>query len=182
VRLLQFLARAPQACLVLMLAGAVTLVWAGSGSATLKSEFCWALGVLIGIVAITRNTIRGDAASPGRVPLRQSASALRRVLLYTGSAWGLGAFLVMPNGPAPLLGFCVLPALALALLLKDAKAIAAFGAPVTLACAGAALWRAWPSVPGVAVLLLVAGVLTCCLAMLQGMNHTTGRIAMRYRT
>src|SRR5260370_27263664 len=60
MQLLRFLARSPQACLILMLTGAVTLIWASQGlsNATLKSEFCWVLGVLIGIVAMTQNHIR----------------------------------------------------------------------------------------------------------------------------
>jgi len=165
LRLLQFVSRSPQACLILMLAGAATLAWTSqlAGGATLESEFCWALSVLIGIVAMTRNYIRSYAMRPRRVPLQQAASDLRMLLLYTGAAWGAGAFLVMPDQPALVLAFATVPSLALSLVLKDAKGAAAFGAPVSLACAGAALWGA----PALAAALLVAGFLTCCLPMLQ---------------
>ena len=168
MQLLQFLARSPQACLIVMLAGAVTLVWTSQAisNATLKGEFCWALSVLTGIVAITRNYIRSYASSPRHVPLRQAASELRLLLLYTGAAWGMGAFLVLPDQPAlVLLAFAAVPSLALSLLLKDAKGAVAFGAPVTLACAGAAILAARPL--ALAATLLVAGILTCCLSMLQ---------------
>jgi hypothetical protein len=175
MQMLQFLARSPQACLVLMLTGAVTLVWASQtlSNATLESEFCWALGVLIGIVAMTRNHIRFYARTCRRVPLRQAALGLRLLLLYTGAAWGAGAFLVMPLYPAPALalGFVVLPSLALSLLLKDTKGVAAFGAPAMLASAIAAISGAWPSGLWVPALLLVAVFSVCCLPMLQSIKH-----------
>ena len=175
MQLLRFLARSPQACLILMLTGATTLVWASQGlsNATLKSEFCWVLGVLIGIVAMTQNHIRFSARTSRRVPLRQAAFGLRLLLLYTGAAWGAGAFLVMPLLPPPALalGFAVLPSLALSLLLKDMKGAAAFGAPAMLASAIAAISGAWPLGPWVAALLLVAVFSICCLPMLQSVIH-----------
>jgi hypothetical protein len=171
MQLLQFLARSPQACLVLMAAGAVTLVWAGQGlsDATLKSEFYWVLGVLTGIVALTQNHIRFYAAAAKDTPLRQAARDLRLRLLYTGTAWGAGVFLVMPLHPAPtlVLGFALLPSLALSLLLKDAKGAAAFGVPVILGAAVAAISGAWPSTPWVAAILLAAGLSLCRRPMLQ---------------
>jgi hypothetical protein len=175
MQLLRFLARSPQACLILMLTGTVTLVWAsqGSSNATLKSDFCWVLGVLIGIVAMIQNHIRFYARTSCRVKLRQAASGLRLLLFYTGAAWGMGAFLVMPLLPAPALalGFAVLPSLALSLLLKDTKGAAAFGAPAMLASAIAAISGAWPSGLWVAAILLVAGLSICCLPMLQSIIH-----------
>ena len=119
MHLSQFLARSPQACIALMLAGAVALVWAGG---TLKADFAWAMLVLIGIVAMTRNYIRGFARSLRRVPLQEAASDLRVLLLYTGAAWGAGAFLVMPALPALTFAFAAGPSLACALILQDEKA------------------------------------------------------------
>jgi hypothetical protein len=175
LRLLQVLACSPQACLILMLAGAVALVWASAGpsDATLKSEFGWTLCVLIGIAAVTLNYIRGFARSLRRTPLHQAVRNLRLLLLYTGAAWGMGAFLAMPDLPAPALVACFAagPSLALTLLLNDAKGAAAFTLPVTLASAGAAVLGAWPSAVWVAGLLLIAGPLICCLPVLQNMIH-----------
>ena len=138
-----FLGRSPQACVTLMLAGTAMLVLGGGG---LKAEFAWAVLVLIGIIAMTRNYIRGFARSLRRVPLQEAASDLRTLLLYTGAAWGSGAFLVMPGLPAPtlVLAFALLPAFALALILKDKKGVAAFTAPVAIITAGASLLGAWP--------------------------------------
>jgi len=154
-----FLARSPQASVLLMGLGAATLL---AGGGTLKADFAWAALVLIGIVAMTRNYIRGFARYLRRVPLAEAASDLRTLLLYTGAAWGIGAFLVMPDLPAPALafGFAALPSLGLALVLKDAHATLAFAAPVTIAGASAALLGAWPLDVWVAAAIIVSGAVT----------------------
>src|ERR1700712_2353140 len=68
-----FLARSPQASVLLMGLGAATLL---AGGGTLKADFAWAALVLIGIVAMTRNYIRGFARYLRRVPLAEAASDL----------------------------------------------------------------------------------------------------------
>ena len=172
-RLLQFLARAPSACLILMLTGAVGLAWAsaGIGNASLKSDFIWTLGVLAGIAAIVRTYIRGFAASPRPVPLLQTVHDLRVLLLYTGAAWGMGVFLVMPDRPAPALAvlFAAPPCLALALLLKDIKGAAAFSIPVTVSFAVAAIVGDWPLAGPVAGVIGLSGLGSCFLPVLQTM-------------
>jgi hypothetical protein len=167
MQLSQFLARSPQACLVLMLAGAVALIWAGGGS--LKADFTWVLLVLIGIIAMTRNYIRGFARSLRRVPLQEAASDLRVLLLYTGAAWGAGAFLVMPGLPAPTLAFAFAagPSLACALILRDEIGVIAFVGPAAMASATAAMLGAWPFDIWVAGTILVTGMAIACLSMLQ---------------
>ncbi len=166
--LTRFLSRSPQACVTLMLAGSAMLILGGG---TLKAEFAWAVLVLIGIVAMTRNFIRGFARSLRRVPLEEAASDLRVLLLFTGAAWGSGAFLVMPALPAPLLtfGFATAPALVLALILKDRKGVMAFTIPAAFITAGAALLGAWPLDIWVslAILAAVAGI-----ALISALQHT----------
>ena len=166
LHLSQFLARSPQLCVALMLAGMLTLLWAGGN---LKADFTWAMLVLVGVVGMTRNYIRGFARSLRRVPLQEAASDLRLLLLYTGTAWGAGAFLVMPALPAPALVFCFAagPSLASALILKDDKGVIAFAAPALAASAGAAILSAWPLDGLVAGALLAAGAIIACLPMLQ---------------
>ena len=85
LHLSQLLARSPQLCVALMLAGALTLLWTGGN---LKADFTWVMLVLVGVVGMTRNYIRGFARSLRRVPLQEAASDLRLLLLYTGAAWG----------------------------------------------------------------------------------------------
>jgi len=166
LHLSQFLARSPQVCVVLMLAGTLTLAWAGG---TLKADFAWAALVLIGVVGMTRNYIRGFARSLRRVPLQEAASDLRLLLLYTGAAWGAGAFMVMPGLPAPALvfSFAAGPSLACALILKDEKGVIAFAAPAMLASASAAILSVWPFDVWVAGAILAAGVVIVCIPMLQ---------------
>ena len=167
----RFLARSPQACITLMLVGAVVLTWssAGDGAASLKADFAWVSLVLIGIVGMTRNYIRGFARSLRRVPLQEAASDLRMLLLYTGAAWGAGAFLVMPDLPAPALVFlfAALPASAAAMLLRDAKGVAAFILPSSAAIAAATLMGVWPLDVWVATAVLVAGAVIMGLTMLH---------------
>ena len=104
--LAQFVARVPAACVVLMLTGALALIWAAAaGGAGLKGSFAWAALVLLGIVAMIRLHIRGFARSLRRTPLAEAGSDLRLLLLYTGAVWGGGAFLIMPDQPAPALVF-----------------------------------------------------------------------------
>jgi hypothetical protein len=149
-----------------MLAGTAMLILGGGG---LKAEFAWAVLVLIGIIAMTRNYIRGFARSLRRVPLQEAASDLRVLLLYTGAAWGSGAFLVMPGLPAPMLvfAFAVLPSFAMALILKDRKGVTAFTAPAALTTAGAAVLGAWPLDTWVAAAILVAGIGIVSFSALQ---------------
>jgi hypothetical protein len=146
LHLSQFLARSPQLCVALMLAGALILLWADGN---LKADFTWAMLVLVGVVGMTRNYIRGFARSLRRVPLQEAASDLRLLLLlYTGAAWGAGALLVMP-----------------ALILKDEKGVIAFAAPAM--AASAAILSAWPLDGWVAGALAAAGAVSACLPMLQ---------------
>ncbi len=167
----RFLARSPQVCIALMLVGAAILSWssAGAGAASLKADFAWVSLVLIGIVGMTRNFIRGFARSLRRVPLQEAASDLRMLLLYTGAAWGAGAFLVMPDLQAPALVFlfAALPALSAAMLLRDAKGVAAFILPSSIAIAAAALMGAWPLDAWVAAAVLVTGAAILGLTMLH---------------
>jgi len=147
LELAQFVARVPAACVVLMLTGALALTWAAAaGGAGLKGGFAWTALVLLGIVAMIRLHIRGFARSLRRTPLSEAGSDLRLLLLFTGAVWGGGAFLIMPDQPAPALVFffAALPSLGLALTLRDAQGFAAFAAPASMLIAGATLLGAWP--------------------------------------
>jgi len=171
MQLSRFLGRSPQLCIALMLAGGTALIWAsaGGGGAGLKADFAWVSLVLIGIVGMTRNYIGGFARSLRRMPLQEAAADLRMLLLYTGAAWGAGAFLVMPGLPAPALvfSFAATPALAAALILRDTKGAAAFILPSSLAIAGAAMLGAWPQDVWVATAVLGTGAMTAGLTMLH---------------
>lgn len=162
----RFLSRSSAVCIILLMAGAAALAATGlAGGATLKAGFAWAVLVLLGVIAMIRNYIRGFARSLRRVPLQEAASDLRVLLLYTGAAWASGAYLLMPGNPVPALVFffAALPSLALALALKDRAGTIAFTAPVTVATAGAAVLGAWPLDLWVAAATLAFGLGVACL-------------------
>lgn len=169
--LLSFLGRVPQACLMLLAAGACVLIWArlSAGPAALEREFVWALLVLTGIAAMTGLHIMSYAQGQAPMPLHKAAPAMRRLLFYAGIAWGTGAFLIMPGQPSPALvvGFAAVPCLGLGLLLGDQKGTTAFTATVILDTAGAAWLQSWPHGFWVAAILLATGLAVFCLSMLQ---------------
>jgi hypothetical protein len=177
LELLFFLARVPQACLILLAAGACVLIWTrlSTGPAALEREFVWASLVLTGIAAMTGLHIMSYAkmsdtkSGPALMPPHIAALTLRRLLFYTGIAWGTGAFLTMPGQPSPALGVCfaAAPCLGLGLLLGDQKGTTAFTAPVILATASAAYLQSWPYGLWVATILLATGMAVFCLPMLQ---------------
>jgi hypothetical protein len=142
-RLGGFLSRSVHAAGLLMLAGAASLL---AGGGTLESDFVWSLLVLAGIAAMIVNHLRGQATPLSRVTLDTAAGDLRAVLLYTGFAWGAGAFLALPATPgaALALAFAAGPALLMTVLLKDEGGIAAFAAPCFGLTAAAALVKHWP--------------------------------------
>lgn len=170
LQLSQFLARSPAACIALMVAGAAALVWASCcDGGTLKTDFAWSALVLLGIIALTRNFIRGFARSLRRAPLEEATADLRVLLLYSGAAWGLGAFLVMPALPQPSLVICfaVIPAVALTVILGDLKAVLAFVLPSSRMCVTATLLGQWPSEIAVSIAILAADIAIIGLSMLR---------------
>ena len=171
LHLLSFLARVPQACLILLAAGAGTLIWArlSNGPVALEREFVWVSLVLTGIAAMTGLHIVSYAQGPVPMPPHKAALILRRMLFYTGIAWGAGAFLAMPGQPSPVLGvaFAAVPSLGLGLLLGDQKGTTVFTATAILTTAGAACLQSWPYGLWVAMTLLATGLAVVCLPMLQ---------------
>lgn len=168
--LARFLSRSPQASLILMLAGsAMVLASSLAGGGSLRADFAWSVLVLMGVIAMTRNFIRGFARSLRRVPLEEAASDLRALLLYTGGAWGMGAFLVMPTAPAPwaALLFAAAPAFAISLSLRDTKGVACFTWPVLLATAAAAIQGDWPYALPLTAALIGCGAGISSLALQQ---------------
>jgi hypothetical protein len=164
LHLLQFLARAPHACLVLLTAGAAVWLWGrlSPSGVSLESEFFWVLSVLTSVAAITGLHIAGYARSGAPIPLDKEAAKLRWLLFYTGMAWGAGAFLMFPG--VAVVGLAAIPCLGL--LLGDQKGATAFNAPVTLATASACLQTS-PYGLWLASATLAAGLASFCLPMLQ---------------
>jgi len=168
--LARFLSRSPQASLILMLSGTTMLLASSAaGGGSLRADFAWSVLVLMGVIAMTRNFIRGFARSLRRVPLEEAASDLRALLLYTGGAWGAGAFLVMPTAPAPWAAFLFVaaPASAISLSLRDARGVACFTWPAVLVTGAAAIQGDWPYALPLTAALVGCGAGISSLAALQ---------------
>ena len=147
LQLAQLLDRSPQASLALMLLGGLILLEASlEGGALLSEAFVWSLWLLTGIVAMTVVYIRGFARHPASWPLESATQELNKFLLYTGLAWGLGTFLIMPEQPSLglILSFATVPGLAITLILKNEKAAFAFNAPAALLTVSACVLKPWP--------------------------------------
>jgi hypothetical protein len=165
-KLSRFLRAALPAAAVLMALGALAVGFASGAS--LKHEFAWALLVLAGVGAMLRSYIKSTAQAFDRAPLREAAKDLRAVMLYTGFAWGAGAFLVLGDNPLPIMGLCfaVMPSVLLLPLLRDKAAILAFIAPVTLLTAAAVVLEGWGGMAvALAILLVVQGSIVAGLAL-----------------
>ena len=162
-RLGGFLSRSVQAAGPLMLAGAASL-FAGGG--TLQSDFVWSVLVLAGIAAMIVNYLRGQPGTANRVNLDVAAADLRAILLYTGFAWGAGAFLALPAAPgaALALAFAAGPALLMAVLLKDEGGVAAFAGPCFGLAVTAALVKHWPEGRIIAPVLLAGWIAVILLS------------------
>jgi hypothetical protein len=141
-----------------MAQAAMVLAWSGmEGDISLGARFVWAATLLLGIAAITRNHIHGFARSPRPAPLAAAAGELRALFLYTGLAWGLGAFLVWPA--TALSAFIIAaPVLAAALILRCERTVIAFAAPASALAAIALWWRGQPLLAVALAAVSIAGV------------------------
>ncbi len=168
LRLIGFVGHSAHAACLLMLGGAVTLLLGGG---TLAGNFAWSVLVLAGVVAMTVPYIRGPARAPFRRIRPQDAAAdLRAALLYTGFAWGAGAFIALPSGNGAVLAvaFALIPSVLLALVLRDEMGIANFTAPACILAAMACLLRHGPGGTIAAALILTAGLAVIATAWAQG--------------
>ncbi len=160
----RLLASSPRFCIALMLEGAMTLSATHAG---LGAKFAWAAAILLGIVGLTRNHIEGFARSPRQIAPTNSARELRLILLYLGVVWGLGGFLVLPQGGVMVFAFVTGPLLTALLILKCERSALTFGTPLTLVAAAAAGWNGSAQAAETMAAILMAGVSIAGLSMLQ---------------
>lgn len=159
--LARLLRNSVHAASLFMLMGSCVLLMGGG---TIGRNFFWAVSILAGVVGLIASYIRTNAVAFDHAPFSATARNVRATLLYLGVAWGAGAFLVLP-AELPAVGailFAVIPALLLALLLNDAKGIAAFQVPAGLLTIGAAYIQSWPGsgLDALAILLAHGGLFT----------------------
>ena len=169
LELSQMLDRSPQGSLALMLLGGTLLLEATlQGGGALAPAFVWSLWLLTGIAAMTVIYIRNFARHPAHESLELAVWELRKFLLFTGFAWGLGAFLVMPDQPSLglVLAFGVLPGWAMRLILRNGAL--AFSTPAALLTASACLLRPWPHGALTAAVIALAWIIPSVLSRRAG--------------
>jgi hypothetical protein len=145
------MARAVPAAGGLLVLGTLAAMFGGG---VLVSTFVWSVAVCCGVGAVLASHLR--AASVFK-DLAGSTADMRAILLYLGVAWGLGAFLALAPQAALIIGFALLPSLALGLMLGDLPAILAFAGPVTFLSIAAIILRTG-NMTGAAILLLLQAV------------------------
>jgi hypothetical protein len=83
---------------------------------------------------------------------------LRALFLFTGMAWGFGAFLMVPATASSAFTFIAAPVLAAALILRCERTVIAFAAPASALAAIAIGWRGQPLLAVALAAVSIAGV------------------------
>ncbi len=155
-RLANLLGRSLYAAIVLPVLGALTIGLAEGMS--LSSQLVWGGFVALSSVAMLRAYTHTIGQPFERAALKSFAKDLSAILLYTGFAWGAGAFLALPaaTGMAAAILFATVPAVAIALLLREREAVFLFLAPVATLASFASVLRPFADGALDAGLILVA--------------------------
>ena len=165
-RLANLLGRALHAAIALPLAA--TLVIALSSGTSVAPRAAWAVLVAVASLAIARAYANAIGRPFERAALHSFAQDLTAVLVYSGCAWGAGAFLVLP-GSAPVgsaLMFAAGPALGIGLLLRERRAVLFFLAPVAALTSFACVLRQFSEGTMNAALVLIASAIVAAALIL----------------
>jgi hypothetical protein len=155
--LANLLGRTAYAAGALAVAALATVVVA-RGTMPIAEHAAWLALVLTGVGAMARNYARAIRQPFERGILREFAYDLNAIAVYSGFAWGAGAFLALGPETPPLMlaAFAVsIPALMIATL-RTREISLAFLAPVAGLCAFAAVLRPLPEGPLAAAFVLIA--------------------------
>lgn len=155
-RLANLLGRAVDAAIVLPVMTVLAIVLAGG--AGVPSTIAWAILIAVSSLAIARAYGHAIRQPFERAALHAFAQDLSACLLYAGFAWGAGAFLGLAAGaPAGVaLLFAGVPAIVLALLLRERQAVLLFLAPVAALTAFACVLRPFADGALASALVLIA--------------------------
>ncbi len=155
-RLANLLGRARHAAIALPVLAALAIVL--GGGAGLAATIAWTILVGVSTLAILRAYGHAIRQPFARVTLHAFAQDISACLLYAGFAWGAGAFLALstaaPSGAALL--FAAVPAIAIAVLLREKQAALLFLAPVAALTAFACVLRPFAGGALAAALVLIA--------------------------
>ena len=176
-RLANLLGRTLHAAIALPVMAVLALLI--GGGAGVSSTVCWAIFIALASLAIARTYAHAIRQPFERAALLSFAEDLSACLLYSGFAWGSGAFLAIAVGaPAGVaLLFAGVPALTLALLLRERQAVLLFLAPVAGLTAFACVLR-----PFAGGALAAASVLIACAIVAGILIVVSRQFARRYET
>lgn len=174
-RLANLLGRSLHAAIALPLAAMVPIILSSDAGAA--PRVAWAVLVVVASLAIAKTYASAIGRPFERAALHSFANDLTAVLLYSGIAWGAGAFLVLsqsvPVGAA--LVFATAPALGLGLLLRDRRAILLFLAPAAALTAFACVLRPFSAGTMNAALVLIASAIVASALIIIDRRETTNR-------
>jgi len=175
------LGRAPRAA-ILLAAGFVLVALAIPG-ADLVSLAVWGLFVGAAAFAVIRAYRQGIRAPFEIKKLRAFAADLHAILLYSGFAWGAGAFLALPadTGPVAVMAFSAGTAAILGVVLRERAATLSFLAPAILIPAAAAVLRPLPDGGSTALAVLMLAGLIAGLSLFLDWAETRRLSAPEFR-
>ncbi|MGA7711896.1 MAG: hypothetical protein WCA81_08350 [Rhizomicrobium sp.] len=167
-RLANLLGRSPHAAIALPVLALLTLGFADGIS--LARASVWFAFVALGSLAIMRCYAHAIGQPFQRPALKAFAKEMSPILLYTGFAWGAGAFLALPAGTnmfAAIL-FVAGPVIAIVALLRERDAAYLFLAPCALLACFASVLTPFAGGALTAGLILVASsALTAAMVFSQ---------------
>ena len=155
-RLANLLGRSFYTAIALPLLGLLTVDLAGSTG--LARPLVWCAFVAAAAIAMLHTYFRTIGQPFERMALKSFAKDMSAILLYTGFAWGAGAFLMLPAGTnmAAAVLFAAAPGIAIAALLREREAVFLFLAPVAVLASFAGVLRPFAGGALAAGLILIA--------------------------
>ena len=154
-RLANLLGRSIHAAAALVAIDAAALA---SAAALTAESMVWSAFVLVGAVAVALAWRRTIKQPFGRAALKSFSQDLDAIMAFAGTAWGAGAFLVLPAGAsiATMLLFAAGTCAVIALLLREYESSLHFLAPTAALTSFACVLRPLPGSTLAAVLVLIA--------------------------
>ncbi|MDE2184921.1 MAG: hypothetical protein KGJ78_18055 [Alphaproteobacteria bacterium] len=139
-RLANLLGRSVHAAIALPVLAVLTI---GFADGDVARQLVWCGFVLAVSIAIAVAYARAIRRPFERDALKEFAKDLSAILLFSGFAWGAGAFLALPAGSDPIAAvlFVAVPAIAMAALLREREAVFLFLAPVATLASFASVLR-----------------------------------------
>ncbi|HXC56556.1 MAG TPA: hypothetical protein VNU97_14755 [Rhizomicrobium sp.] len=173
-RLANLLGRSLHAAIALPVLAVLTVLI--GGGAGLPSTISWAIMVAVATFAVLRVYGHGIRQPFERSALHAFAQDLNACLLYAGFAWGAGAFLALADGASggTALLFCGVPAVAVAVLLRERQAVLLFLAPVAALTSLACVVRPLGGGALAAALVLIACAIVAA-AVIAAARHGAAR-------